>query len=196
MISSLRGIPGDIILASASPRRYELLRSLGLSVSVVPSAYAEPDMPELAPPALALHHAREKALDVAQHYPKQLVIAADTVVDIDGNALGKPRNAEAAMTMLMRLSGRAHQVHTSFALAYAGRMVTHTESTTVRFFPVDADFIAAYVASGEPFDKAGGYGIQGHGALLVERIDGDFYTVMGFPLARFVRLLPELGIEI
>lgn len=183
----------DIILASASPRRSELLRSLGLSVRVVPSLYAEPPMPELTPAELAFNHAREKACDVAHAFSKHVVVAADTVVDIDGEALGKPGDAQEAVAMLARLSGRTHLVHTSFTLVLGDRMITHTESTIVQFFPMEASSIAAYVASGEPFDKAGGYGIQGHGALFVERIEGDFYTVMGFPLARFSRAVEEFG---
>ena len=196
MTSEIQDIPGDILLASASPRRFELLRSLGLTVEVMPSSYAEPAMPELTPAELALNHAGEKARDIASRFPRRFVVAADTVVDIDGSALGKPRDAEEALHMLTRLSGRAHLVHTSMALRYAERAVTHTETTRVVFFPHSAEFLRDYIATGESFDKAGGYGIQGRGALLVERIEGDFYTVMGFPLAQFARRLFEIGLRL
>ncbi len=191
---TLTEIPAEVILASASPRRLELLRSLGLTVRVVPSDYPEPSMPAMSPAELALHHARAKAQVVAPAYRDRLVVAADTVVDLDGVALGKPVGAEQATAMLTALSGRRHTVHTAVALAYADRFVTHRESTLVTFFELEQNDIARYVASGEPFDKAGAYGIQGRGAVLVERIEGDFYTVMGLPIAMFVRLLSRLGL--
>lgn len=123
-----------------------------------------------------------------------LIVAADTVVDVDGTALGKPRDEADGRAMLRLLSGREHQVHTAFCLrTLDGRTFEHTETTTVRFFPLSDDEIEDYLATGDGADKAGSYGIQGPGAQLVERIDGDFYTVMGFPLAAFIRSLPKLG---
>jgi len=182
-----------VVLASASPRRLQLLRSLGLHVRVVPSAYGEPDRPELSPQQLAIEHARRKCGDVAAR-EAGLVVAADTVVDVDGVAYNKPADRADAARMLRDLSGRAHLVHTAFAVAFDGReCAEHCESTRVTFYRLDEDEIDAYVASGEPMDKAGAYGIQGYGATLVERVDGDFYTVMGFPLAVFVRTLRRLG---
>ena len=186
----------SIVLASASPRRLELLRSLNFDVRVVPSSYEEPDHPGLTPRELAIVHARNKCTDVRNG--ADVVVAADTVVDVNGVAYNKPRDAEDAKRMLRDLSGRTHIVHTAFAIAVPGRddLVEHCESTFVTFFPLDEPQIADYVASGEPMDKAGAYGIQAYGATLVERIEGDFYTVMGFPLARFVRELLGLGFSL
>ena len=195
---SERGPLTRIVLASASPRRLELLRSLGLHVEVAPSGYHEPDTPGLTPQQLAVSHANEKLrATLVKIGDADAVVAADTVVDVDGAALGKPRDPSEAVEMLQRLSGREHDVHTAFALHVPGRpAVIECSTTRVRFFPLAEDEIADYVASREPFDKAGGYGIQGLAAALVESIDGDFYTVMGFPLARFVRALRQLGFRL
>ncbi|HEY1977097.1 MAG TPA: Maf family protein [Candidatus Baltobacteraceae bacterium] len=185
-----------IILASASPRRLELLRSLGLDVEVAPSGYHEPDSPQLTPAELAVAHAREKlAAAIAKIGDSAVpVVAADTVVDVDGAALNKPADEADAVRMLSVLSGREHLVHTAFALAVPGGETINERSTTVvRFYRLTPDEIGDYVATGEPLDKAGAYGIQGLAAALVESIMGDFYTVMGFPLARFVRTLRRLG---
>jgi septum formation protein len=171
----------------------ELLRSLGLDVHVVPSGYHEPDRAELSPRDLALEHARAKCEAVAMRFPNDVVVAADTVVDVGGTAYNKPLDAADARRMLTELSGRTHLVHTALAISAAGTIAIESESTRVTFFPLEPGEIERYIKSGEPFDKAGGYGIQAHGASLVERIDGDFYTVMGFPLARFVRTLRRLG---
>lgn len=185
------------ILASASPRRLELLRSLNFAVEVVPSRYPEPDRPDLTPRELALEHALRKAEDVAGRRAPQraeILLAADTVVDLDGGALNKPADRAQAEAMLRALSGRSHVVHTAFALHAPGcEPVLECVSAGVTFLPLDARTVARYVATGEPMDKAGGYGIQGYGATLVERVDGDFYTVMGLPLARFVQTLRRLG---
>lgn len=201
----------SIVLASSSPRRLELLRSLNLDVRVVPSTYEEPEHPHLSPRDLSMVHARVKCEDVVEALRQaavlseskgqgdngaaQLVVAADTVVDLDSVAYGKPKDVNDAKGMLQDLSGRTHIVHTAFALWVPKRdeLLEHCESTFVTFFPLDEAEIDTYVASGEPMDKAGAYGIQGYGATLVERIEGDFYTVMGFPLARFARMLQRLG---
>ena len=174
----------------------ELLRSLNLDVHVVPSNYSEPDRSNLTPRDLAIEHARHKCDDVAARFPHEIVVAADTVVDLDGVAYNKPRDATDAVRMLADLSGRTHVVHTALALRAKGRMETQCESTRVTFFPLEPEEIKAYVATGEPLDKAGAYGIQGYGATLVEGIEGDFYTVMGFPLGRFVRTLRRLGFSV
>jgi septum formation protein len=195
-----RGPLGRIVLASASPRRFELLRSLGLHVDVLVSGYQEPPAPHLTPPELASLHAREKlaaALSgiVGAHAP---VVAADTVVDLDATPLGKPRDAVEAATMLRALAGREHRVHTGFALAPSrdAPWIEERSTTRVTFYPLTEEEIAEYVATGDPLDKAGAYGIQGLGAALIKSIDGDFFTVMGFPLGRFVRALRRSGFSL
>lgn len=183
----------SVVLASASPRRRELLGSLGLTIDVVGSSYEEAPLPGRTPLETAVAHARGK---LAGALPRAaLTIAADTVVDLEGTALGKPRDDAEARAMLRSLSGRDHRVHTAFALRDSAGEVRHVEavSTTVRFLPLDAETIDAYVASGDPHDKAGAYGIQGFAATLVERVEGDYFTVVGFPLAAFARALPALG---
>jgi septum formation protein len=185
-----------IVLASQSPRRLQLLQSLNFDVHVVPSTYEEPEHPHLSPRDLSIVHARVKCEDVREVVSRDdIIVAADTVVDVDGTAYNKPKDEADAKGMLHDLSGRTHIVHTAFALSVPDQddIIEHCESTFVTFFPLDDDEIDAYVASGEPMDKAGAYGIQGYGATLVERIEGDFYTVMGFPLARFVKTLHRLG---
>lgn len=190
-------------MASGSPRRLELLRSLGLRVEVVVSGYDEPSLPGVTPRQLAAAHAREKLAaalaalgDSGGHGLP--VVAADTVVDLAGLALGKPSDGPDAARMLRLLSAREHRVHTAFALSVPGRddPVEEVSTTGVRFYALDDAEIAAYVATGEPLDKAGAYGIQGGAAALVESVSGDFYTVMGFPLARFVRTLRRLGFSL
>ncbi len=162
------------------------------------SGYEEPPIAGIAPAALAGAHAGAKLAAVLQSGAVAAgvpVLAADTVVDVDGAALGKPRDGGEATRMLQTLSGREHFVHTAFVLAVSGgpEPVRECSTTRVRFYALGADEIAEYVASGEPLDKAGAYGIQGRAAALVESIDGDFYTVVGLPLARVVRALRRLG---
>lgn len=183
-----------LTLASTSPRRLELLASLGVSVDVVSSSYNEMNMPELTPIELARTHALGKLAGVLGQAADAVVIAADTVVDLDGTSMGKPQNADDASRMLQVLSGRRHVVHTAFAVALGNDVIERTASTEVHFWPLSQQEIAEYVATGDSMDKAGAYGIQGRGAALVERIDGDFYTVMGFPLGLFVRTLREHGV--
>jgi septum formation protein len=196
---SERGPLERIILASASPRRLELLQSLGLCVEVIVSSYCEPPAPQLTPPELASLHAREKLARVLGETADGAapVVAADTVVELDGAALGKPHDAREAAAMLRALSGREHLVHSAFALAPGDdAWIEELSSTRVAFYPLTGGEITEYVATGEPLDKAGAYGIQGPGAALVASIDGDFYTVMGFPLGRFVRALRRSGFSL
>jgi septum formation protein len=187
-----------VSLASVSPRRLRLLESLDLRVVVLRSAYDEANSGvRREARELALAHAIGKAKAAEPDGPPVL-IAADTVVDVDGEVLGKPKDAGEAKGMLRTLSDRWHVVHTGFAVndRADGRFVSGVESSRVRFAKLDDAQIERYVDSGEPLDKAGAYGIQGRGALLVERIDGDFYTVMGLPLARLRATLRDLGYEI
>ena len=188
----------EIVLASVSPRRRELLESLGLRVIVVPSEIDEGNRQGFRPLELAQLHADAKAQAVAARELAHVILAADTVVDVDGVSLGKPRDRDEAAAMLGRLAGREHLVHTAYSLVDlpGGRRLAETVTTRVRFYPLGQDEIDAYVATGDPLDKAGAYGIQGRGAALIERIDGDFYTVMGLPLGRVVRSLESLGYAI
>ncbi|TAM59692.1 septum formation protein Maf [bacterium] len=184
-----------VVLASRSPRRIELLRSLGLEVLVRPSSYGEGEIAGLEPRELATHHAREKARNVAGtldgHAP--LIVAADTVVDVDGRLFGKPASRGEAAVMLRTLSGRTHRVHTGYCLHDARGERCGCVSSDVTFVTLREEQIQSYIATGEPMDKAGAYGIQGRGALLVDRIDGDFYAVMGLPLATLARECEALG---
>ena len=139
--------------------------------------------------------AREKGATIAARNPDAVVIAADTIVVIDGLVLGKPRDEADAARMLSMLGGQTHVVLTAVAVMYRGRMRSGVESVLVTFRALDRERIGAYIATGEPMDKAGAYGIQGFGATLVERIDGDYFAVMGLPLARMVDLLQEIGVR-
>jgi septum formation protein len=189
----------DIGLASISPRRLSLLQSLGLRVTVVKSAYDENAQTgdAIAAAELAQRHAEGKAERATADGPR-LLVAADTIVDVDGAMFGKPRDDADAKRMLNTLSGRWHTVHTGYAVVdrIAGRRRAGVESTRVKFAPLLEGDVERYVESGEPRDKAGAYGIQGLGALLVERVDGDFYTVMGLPLNRVASAWRQLGFEI
>jgi septum formation protein len=173
-----------------------LLLSLGLDVELIPTSYDEVPLTGRSPIETALVHARGKVAGAAPS--AHLTIGADTVVDLDGQALGKPRDDADAREMLAALSGRSHQVHTAFALRDAGGSIAVIEavSTRVRFAELDRATIDAYVASGDGRDKAGSYGIQGFAATLVERIDGDYFTVVGFPLAAFARAVARLGFRL
>lgn len=186
-----------IILASQSPRRRELLGQMGISDFIVrPAQGEELPHPELTPAQLVEELSRQKAREVsATAAPGDVVIAADTVVAIDGRVLGKPRTAEQAEEMLSALSGRTHAVYTGVTLWKDGEVLTEHEETQVTFRPLAAREIRAYVATGEPMDKAGAYGIQGRGALLVERIAGDYCNVVGLPLCRLGRMLSALGLD-
>ncbi len=182
-----------VVLASASPRRKQLLELLGLEPEIVPADIDEAWRNGEAPGAHAERLAREKAAAAARD--GAAVVGADTIVVIDGEILGKPRDASEARAMLRRLAGREHEVFTAVAVAYAGTTVSGTERTAVRFRPLEEPTIAAYVATGEPMDKAGAYGIQGYGAVLVERIEGDYFTVMGLGLGLLVALLERVGLR-
>ncbi|HEX6938471.1 MAG TPA: Maf family protein [Longimicrobiales bacterium] len=183
-----------LVLASQSPRRVQLLQMLGLEFDVVPAAVDETVRPAAAPAEVAEYLAREKALAVATLRPDAFVIGCDTLVVIDGEILGKPRDEEDAVRMLLRMEGREHRVETGIAIvAPDGRIESSVEGIVVRFRPFDQRMAEDYVATGEPMDKAGAYGIQGYGATLVEWINGDFFAVMGLPIARMMSLFRALG---
>ena len=182
-----------VILASASPRRRDLLTMIGITHEVIPADVDETYGPEEVPRAHAERLAREKASVLAARAPDAVIIAADTIVVVDGDVLGKPRDAEEAARMLRRLAGRTHTVFTAVAVASGAKILSGVEEVGVTFRPLDDATITSYVATGEPMDKAGAYGIQGYGAAIVERIDGDYFAVMGLAIGRMLALLRELG---
>lgn len=188
-----------MILASQSPRRRELMGLICGEFEVVP-ARGEELLPEgISPDKAVLLLSLQKANEVRQRlYPDceiipDTIIAADTVVSVDGEILGKPHSAENAVEMLRRLSGRRHSVFTGVTVISGGRTESFAERTEVEFFPLTDEEISKYVESGDPMDKAGSYGIQGRGALLVRRIEGDYYNVMGLPVGELFRRLREMG---
>lgn len=189
----------DLILASASPRRRELLTQIGVSFVVEVSDVEEVIDAALLPHALVASLALQKAQAVAKNHTEGIVLGADTIVVADGNILGKPQDAAQAKAMLQSLSGRWHQVMTAVALVDARddqKVWTSVESTNVKFRNLTQEDIAAYVATGESMDKAGAYGIQGYGALLVERIEGCYNNVVGLPLQQVARGLNQWGINL
>ena len=185
-----------IVLASGSPRRQELLQRIGLrefeiSVPDVEEWYP----PELAPEDIVAYISREKSQAV-QAAADAIVITADTMVFLDQQRLGKPRDEADALRMLTELSGRRHTVCTGVTVRQGQRSLTRAQSTDVYFRPASESELRAYIRTGEPMDKAGAYGIQGRGALLVERIDGDFFNVMGLPVLLLSRMLAEFGVTL
>ena len=185
--------PPPIVLASQSPRRAELIARLGLDFDVQPADIDESYRPGETPPAHAERLAREKAETIARTHPHALVVGSDTIVVIDGDVLGKPKSREHAVEMLMRLSGRDHEVCTGVAVAMDGRVESGLERVRVRFRRLDRRACDEYVATGEPMDKAGAYGIQGFGSAIVESIDGDYFAVMGLPVVRMLGLIERFG---
>ncbi|MDI9441983.1 MAG: septum formation protein Maf [Firmicutes bacterium] len=184
----------DLILASQSPRRRDLLTQFGVDFSVQILAAEEIEVGE--PLSVAEINAVAKAVPVSNDNPDALVLGADTIVVLDGEILGKPADLVQAEQMLRRLSGREHSVTTAVALATGGQAVrVFSETTAVRFRHLDEREIRAYLATGEPLDKAGAYGIQGFGGLLVESIKGCYYNVVGLPLPKLAVELRAFGIE-
>ena len=194
-MSAAGGAAPRVILASQSPRRRELLTLVGLAHEVMPADINEDVRAGEDPAAYTERLAREKAAVIAARHPEAIVIAADTTVVVDGEILGKPTDVADARAMIRRLAGRSHTVLTAIAVARGGNEVSAVESVGVTFRALTDDEIARYVATGEPMDKAGAYGIQGWGATIVERVDGDYFSVMGLGLRRLVALFAELGVE-
>ena len=187
-------ISAKLILASQSPRRQTLLDQLGMSYTVMVSPADEAIEKGLDPSTVVTRLAERKATPVAAEHPTALTLAADTIVVHDGEILNKPRDSDHAAAMLRRLSDSSHTVCTGFALVHPSsqREVTAIESTDVYFGPLTDEEIDTYVASGSPMDKAGGYGIQDHtGPVFIDRIDGDYYIVVGLPLRRLYLSLRE-----
>jgi septum formation protein len=187
--------PARIILASQSPRRRELLSLIGIPHDVRPADLDESLLPGEEPVPHAERLARSKAEVIAAREPGAIVIGADTIVVLDGEILGKPATPSEAHATLRKLSGRTHTVHTAVAVARNGLTVSGVESVEVTFRPLSDAQIEAYTTTGEPMDKAGAYGIQGYGAVIVERVHGDYFAVMGLALGRLVGLLEQVGVS-
>jgi septum formation protein len=185
--------PPPLILASQSPRRAELIGRLGLEFETLPADIDESYLGDEMPAAHAERLAREKAVAIARTRPEALVVGSDTIVVLGSDVLGKPRDEAEAVEMLLRLSGREHEVHTGIAVAFGDRIESGLERVRVRFRALDREECQAYVATGEPMDKAGAYGIQGFGSAIVEAIDGDFFAVMGLPVVRMLSLIERFG---
>jgi septum formation protein len=182
-----------VILASASPRRRELLTLIGIPHQVMPANIDETYLPGEVPRTHAERLAREKASLSTRE--DAVVIGSDTIVVVDGDVLGKPADEAQAAAMLRRLSGRSHVVMTGVAVRWRGRIVSAVEEVGVSFRALGEDEIARYIATREPMDKAGAYGIQGYGATIVSRVDGDYFAVMGLAIGKLVSLCRELGLR-
>ena len=188
----------NIVLASQSPRRRELLSRIGL-----PHTSIRVDADEWYPASaqtgeeIVKYISNTKAFAAANMVaPEDIVITADTMVFLDDKKLGKPADEDEAFAMLRALSGRAHTVCTGVTVMQGNRTLTEAETTRVHFMPLTDEMIRAYIRTGEPMDKAGAYGIQERGALLVERIDGDYFNVVGLPLCRLSRMLQKFGVDL
>lgn len=186
----------NIILASASPRRRELLSRIFSKYDIIPSNFDESDVPNgIAPYELVIYLAKMKARDVAKNHADSLVIGADTIVVADDIILGKPKDSNDAANMLKQLSGREHEVITGICVIYGGKEMCSYERTSVRFRELSNQTISRYISTGEPMDKAGAYAIQGYGSVLIESISGCFFNVVGLPLYKLSKTLENFGIS-
>ena len=187
-----------LILASGSPRRRELLDKFGIDYEILPAQGEESAPPELTPGERVKVLAAQKAEETAHRVndPAAVILAADTLVELDGEVLGKPGASERARAMLRALSGREHRVWSGVCIREGERILAESECTAVRFRALSDAEIEAYIATGEPLDKAGAYGYQGLASLFVERIEGDFFNVMGLPVCRMGQMLRKFGISL
>lgn len=184
-----------LILASASPRRKELLKNAGYEYEVCPADIDE-TMPEGVEPETACEIlSRKKAQAVLEENPDAVVLGSDTIVVLGNTILGKPENEEDAKAMLKALSGRVHQVYTGLCVCSKDKTLSLVSRADVRFYNLSDAVIDAYIATKEPMDKAGAYGIQGVGSMLVKSIEGDYFTIVGLPMAKAARMLGEFGIK-
>lgn len=184
------------ILASASPRRRELLQQIDASFEVKVSSVEEVTGGNLAPAEIVVENAVRKAKAVAEAFPGDAVLGADTIVFLDGRVYGKPKDGEEAKAMLRALAGREHEVATGIAWVHAGEVFTDVETTRVFFAPLTEEAIDAYVKTGEPLDKTGAYAIQGRAAQFIESIEGSFSNVVGLPLYAVCRLAGKAGVNL
>lgn len=186
-----------MILASGSPRRQEILKEVGFNFKVVVPEIEEVSKEE-EPVKKILDISRKKAMSVGEKYTNEYVLSADTVVVVDNKILGKPKNVEEAREYLSLLSGREHEVITAYTFMSIEKNIFLSDYSVskVKFYKLDEETINWYIETGEYEDKAGAYGIQGKGRVLVENINGDFFSIMGFPVASFVNKLKEIGVDI
>ena len=187
-----------IILASQSPRRKQLLEQIGLKFEIEPSNYEEDMTLEMTPEKLVEHLSLGKAKDVAGRHKDAIIISADTIVAMDGEVFGKPKTAERAKEMLEKFSGKAHTVLTGFTVidGETGKQISKCVATKVYFKNLSEKEIDAYIATGEPLDKGGGYAIQGLAALFVEKIEGDYFNIVGLPILPLTEELKNFGVEV
>ena len=187
-----------IVLASGSPRRQELLGRMGITEFDIRVPQVEESYPEnLSPEEIVKFISREKSDGAAALCTdEEIIITADTMVFLDEKRLGKPRDEDEALKMLTMLAGRHHTVCTGVTVRQGTKILTRAQKTDVYFRPATEKELRAYIRTGEPMDKAGAYGVQGKGALLVERIDGDFFNVMGLPVVLLADMLRDFGIEL
>lgn len=187
-----------IILASSSPRRKQLLEQIGLKFEVDSSNYEEDMTLKMEPAKLAEFLSLGKAEDVAQRHKDSIIISADTIVAVDGEVSGKPKTPERAKYMLQKFSGKAHSVITGFTIIDTGanKQISKSVETKVYFKNLSEEEIDAYIATGEPLDKGGGYAIQGLAALFVEKIEGDYFNIVGLPILALTTELKNFGINI
>ena len=188
-------LSASLILASASPRRQELLRSVGLKFKIIPAHINENGLAGESPRQHVKRLAREKAMVIAKQYPEAWVLGADTIVVIDGIVLGKPENKTQARKMLQKLSGREHKVFTGFTIAHVAAEIYRTKviQSAVQFKTISPKEMDWYVASDEPYDKAGGYAVQGQGAYFIRSIRGSYTNVIGLPLCEVLEELKYCG---
>lgn len=185
-----------VVLASSSPRRRELLANLGIEFEVLPADIDETEHPGEDPATYVRRLALEKAAIIAARHPDAVVIAADTTVDLDGLILGKPDDDDHARAMLRDLSGRAHRVHTGVCVRVGDRIAAAVSSPEVRMITITDEMIDWYISTGEPFDKAGAYGMQGAAAVFVESVHGSVSAVIGLPMHTVVALADEVGVDL
>lgn len=176
-----------LILASKSPRRIELLKLADFCFEVIPAVSEEKTDPAMSPCDIVVSLACQKASEIAENHKEDVIIGADTIVVCNEEIMGKPKDRNDAFKMLRKLSGRTHSVYTGVCIQNGSKQHTFYEETKVEFYPLSDEEINVYIDSGEPMDKAGAYGIQGKGSLLVRKIDGDYLNVVGLPLSRLIR---------
>jgi len=181
-----------LVLASSSPRRIELLKMAGYEFTAAPTDVNEDYLHDTPPMQIVEQLATKKARAAAKEHPEDTVLGADTLVVLKGRVFGKPKDAADAKAMLALLSGSVHQVYTGYCIISGSKLICGHECTSVEFYPLKESEINAYIATEEPMDKAGAYAIQGRGALLIKRIDGDFYNVVGLPIGKINKILKTI----